>query len=419
MPVPVAGGSVDELRTLLPGLDDNGWVLLVSWAVAALAPRGPYPVLILQGEQGAGKSTVSRMLRGLVDPNTAPLRSVPREERDLLIAARNGWVIALDNLSGTPVWLSDGLCRLATGGGWSTRELYTDTDEVLIDAQRPVLLNGIDDIATRDDLRDRAIILHLPAISDDKRRDEDELWQEYERLRPRVLGALLDAVSMALRRWEETKLPRRPRMADFARWIAAAEPALPWKPGEHLEVYAGNRREAAAVSLESNAVAQAVLALMERREEWEGTATGLLATLEQYASDRDRRSKHWPANARSLSGRLRRAAPLLRQAGVEIEWGHRGRGSDKQRVIRLRKAVQSTVPLDRLRPHPDHDGVFAGTQNGRGDASRVPTPSFASPHEGPSDGHGDDGDAGDASRANFSTLWAFGAPAPDEETEDF
>src|SRR5690606_9964995 len=184
LPVPVAGGSVDELRDLVPAVDDDTWLLLVSWAVAALAPRGPYPVLILQGEQGAGKATVSCMLRGLVDPNTAPLRSVRREERDLLRGARNGWIIALDNLSGAPVWLSDGFCRLAPGGGWSTRELYTDTDEVLINVQRPVILNGIDDIATRDDLRDRAIILHLPPISDEQRRDADELWQEYERVRP-------------------------------------------------------------------------------------------------------------------------------------------------------------------------------------------------------------------------------------------
>src|SRR5690606_32570828 len=120
LPVPVAGGSVDELRPLLPGLDDEGWILFVSYLVQALRPR---------------------------------------EERDLLIAARNGWVIALDNLSGTPVWLSDALCRLATGGGWSTRELYSDTDEVLINVQRPVILNGIDDLLSRDDLRDRAIIL--------------------------------------------------------------------------------------------------------------------------------------------------------------------------------------------------------------------------------------------------------------------
>src|SRR5690606_24326499 len=140
--------------------------------------------------------------------------------------------------------------------------------------------------------------------------------------------------------------------------------------------------------LESNAVAQAVLALMERREEGEGTATELLAVLEQHASERAQRSKHWPGTPRALSGRLRRVAPLLRQAGVDIEWASRGRGGGKQRVTRLhRKGGVQTVPTDRLRPHADSIDVSAGTQNGRGDASTVPTPSFASPPKGPSDGH--------------------------------
>ena len=409
LPVPVAGGSVERLRSLLPAWEDDAWLLLVSWAVAALAPRGPYPVLILQGEQGSGKSTVSRMLRGLVDPNTAALRSVPREERDLLITARNGWVIALDNLSGAPVWLSDGLCRLATGGGWSTRELYTDTDEVLINVQRPVLLNGIDDIATRDDLRDRAIILHLPPISDEQRRDEDELWREYERVRPRVLSALLDAVSMGLRRWDETKLPWRPRMADYARWIAAAEPALPWEAGAHLDVYAGNRKEAAAVSLESNAVAQAVLALMERREEWEGTATELLAALEQHASERAQRSKQWPGSARALSGRLRRVAPLLRQAGLEVEWS-REPGSGGRRLITLRKKTKDDTDrrnrrnrrLDTENPHDD--GTFVATQSATVCDGRPFVPSPLPSHQKPApEADCDEGDGRDANSAAFST----------------
>src|SRR5690606_15657372 len=420
LPVPVAGGSVDELRPLLPGLDDEGWILFVSYLVQALKPRGPYPVLVLQGEQGAGKSSATRMARGLVDPNTAPLRSVPREERDLLIAARNGWVIALDNLSGTPIWLSDALCRLATGGGWSTRELYTDADELLINVQRPTILNGIDDLLSRDDLRDRAIILHLPPISDEQRRDEDEIWQEYERVRPRVLGALLDAVSMGLRRVGETKLPQRPRMADYARWIAAAEPALPWKPGEHLKIYAGNRREAAAASLESNAVAQAVLALMERREEWEGTATELLEALEQYASERAQRSKHWPGTPRALSGRLRRVAPLLRQAGVEVDWT-RSSDRDRTRKVRLQKQKKMDVSDRPNRPIPSEPARGAGftsdanrTQNGAGYVS-VRIPSEAEPAW---DAASDDVDGSDAKSARYSTEGTVTQNMPTVTTPD-
>ena len=81
-----------------------------------------------------------------------------------MIAATNGAVVALDNLSHLPVWLSDGLCRLATGGGLSKRTLYTDADETLIDAQRPILLTGIETVLTRGDAVDRSLLVELEKI---------------------------------------------------------------------------------------------------------------------------------------------------------------------------------------------------------------------------------------------------------------
>ena len=165
------------------------------------------------GEQGSAKSTTARVLRALVDPSTAPLRSEPRELRDLMIAASNAWVISLDNISRVPYWLSDALCRLSTGGGFSTRELYTDRDETLFDAQRPLILNGIEELAVRGDLLDRCLILYLPCIPEEKRRAELTFWDEFESERPAILGATLGAVSGALRRLPKVKLTEMPRMA--------------------------------------------------------------------------------------------------------------------------------------------------------------------------------------------------------------
>ncbi len=176
---PVQDGNIEELRGFLNlGTDDdqpNQWRLLVGWLLMALRPTGPYPVLCLYGEQGSAKSTAVRMLRSLVDPNTSPLRAEPRDTRDLAIAASNQWCVSLDNLSRIPVWLSDALCRLATGGGFSTRELYSDGEEYVFDGQRPVILNGITEIATRGDLMDRALVITLPPIPDEKRLPEREL----------------------------------------------------------------------------------------------------------------------------------------------------------------------------------------------------------------------------------------------------
>lgn len=163
-PEPVRGGTLDQLRPLVNVPDDGGWALVKAWLVAAMTPRGPYPPLALRGEQGSAKSTLAKMLRAVIDPATPELRSDPRELRDLAIAARACWIVGFDNVGHIQPWLSDALCRLATGGGWATRELYTDMDEVLFEARRPVILNGITEFVAAQDLLDRIIQLDLPPI---------------------------------------------------------------------------------------------------------------------------------------------------------------------------------------------------------------------------------------------------------------
>src|SRR5262249_7376838 len=144
-------------------------------------------------------SCASRVMRMQIDPNENPLRSPPREERDLLVHAANNWCVTFDNLSGLPSWLSDGLCRLATGGGHSARQLYTDGEEFSLSIKRPVILNGIEDVAARPDLAERALQIELVAIPDDRRLSERELWQKAEAAVPIIFSSILDALVCALR----------------------------------------------------------------------------------------------------------------------------------------------------------------------------------------------------------------------------
>jgi hypothetical protein len=276
LPIPISGGSIETLKSFLNLQSDADFVLVVSWVLACLRNRGPYPVMVLSGEQGSAKSTFCTLLRALIDPNTSPLRALPRENRDLFIAATNGHLLAFDNVSGLPPWISDTLCRLATGGGFAVRRLYSDDDEALFDAQRPIILNGIEDFVTRPDLADRALLLTLQPISEERRRPEAELRTTFEAERPRILGALLDAVVEGLKRSPETRLPKLPRMADFALWGTACETAL-WPAGTFWRAYCGNRDELVEGVIDADPIAAAVRAMMATRAEWTGTASNLLA----------------------------------------------------------------------------------------------------------------------------------------------
>jgi hypothetical protein len=365
LPMPFPGGSITALHSFLNVQADTDFVLIVAWALACLRDRGPYPVIVLSGEQGSAKSTFSAILRGLLDPNTAPLRALPREDRDLFIAASNGHVLAFDNVSGLPAWISDTLCRLATGGGFAVRQLYTDQDEVLFDASRPVILNGIEDIVTRPDLADRAVFLTLEPIPEERRRPEQELWAAFEAERPRILGVLLDAVVEGLRRLPETRLPRLPRMADFALWASACEAAL-WPAGTFWAAYCGNRDEAVDGVIDGDPIAAAVRALMVTRTEWTGTASELLGALAEQAGERVAKAKSWPESPRVLAGRLRRAATFLRKVGIEIGFGREGRA--RTRIIRISTAEPSSPETGGARPSapssPSAPRLIANQVNG-------------------------------------------------------
>jgi hypothetical protein len=142
LPLPVRGGAIEALAPLMNLSDRNDFVLVVAWLLAALRAGGPYPLFALSGEQGSAKTVLSKLLRALIDPSVAPVRALPREDRELFIAANNGHVLAFDNPTSLPTWLSDTLCRLTSGGAFAVRQLYTDQDEVLFAAARPVILNA-------------------------------------------------------------------------------------------------------------------------------------------------------------------------------------------------------------------------------------------------------------------------------------
>jgi hypothetical protein len=348
LPLPQPGGSLEQLASLLNLSSQTDFVLVVSWLLAALRPTGPYPVLAISGEQGSAKTVLSKMLRGLVDPNVAPVRALPRDERELFIASHNARVLAFDNISRLRPWLSDALCRLASGGGFAVRQLYTDQDEVLFDAARPVILDGIEDVITRADLADRSIFLTLPPVADARRQPERELWRQFELARPGILGALLDFVVNGLRAPPRIGLDRLPRMADFAHWATACETAL-WRPGTFRRAYEANRRAAIECIIDADPVAACVREIMAERSSWTGTAADLLRAGAERGVD------GIPSDG-TLAGRLRRVQTFLRVLGIGITFSRGGR--DGSRIIRMR--AHSKVPS--IPSVPSAPSAFSGPE---------------------------------------------------------
>jgi hypothetical protein len=336
-----AAQALEPLRRLLNLSGEEGkrsWSLILAWLMQALRGRGPYPILVLLGERGSAKSTAARILRSLIDPSTVPLRSMPRSPHEVYIDAVSSWVIAIDNISSLPVWLSDTLCQLSTGGGFTTRTLFTDRDQELFSAMRPVIVNGISDVATRDDLVQRALIVRLPSIPKGHYRPEREIYAELRAARPQILGALLDAASVGLLEAPQTEVKAPPRMADFARWATATEAVLGGEPGSFMEAYGYSDREGTHQALEASALSTPLWSLANefaKHGGWVGTAKEMLKRLGEDVDDDVRRSREWPQAPNALSRQLKRLGPLFREVGIRIEELPResGTGAKKWLVV--------------------------------------------------------------------------------------
>jgi hypothetical protein len=336
LPHPVPGGDVGLIDGFLNLRTRAHSILLKSALAGYLHPAGPYPVLHFTGEPGSAKSTGARIVRTVIDPNRSPLRTPPRNLEDLMIGAARNWILPLDNLSHISDWLSDGLCRLATGGGLAKRVLYTDMDEIVLEACRPVILASVGEVATASDLLDRALLLELARISEDRREREEIFWARFRSAWPAILGALCTAASTALRRAPKIQLTELPRMADFVHWVAAASPALGFTTEEFLDAYRENHRRAFETALEADSVA-AVVRTLATEGGFNGTPTQLLERLNLLATETQRRARDWPKDATRLSGRLKRLNPALRDRGIEVLWAHEGRGPDRHRLVTVER----------------------------------------------------------------------------------
>lgn len=341
LPVPVKGGELGELSSFL-NTDERGLMMCAAWLLAALSGMSPFPVLALSGEQGTGKSTAATALRNLIDPNQADRRRAPKEERDLFVGAQNGHVMSLDNLSSIPAWLSDALCVLSTGGAFTARTLYSDGEETILEAVRPVIVNGIPDLLARPDLAERALTVTLYRIPPGQRRTERTFWKAYEEARPRLLGALLTALSESLRNLDSVELKEAPRLADFARLIVAGEKALPWAEGAFMTAYGDMQTEAASTVLDGDPVAEALRRLMHDQEQWTGTVKKLLGILGEREYPDGRVPQTWPRTPRALGASLRRLAPALSKTGYTVTPAGRSKDGERYHLSKVGESTYTT-----------------------------------------------------------------------------
>jgi hypothetical protein len=336
---PERGGTLGQLRELI-NLPEEDYRLAIAWVVAAYFTGIPHPILLVQGEQGTAKSNLIRTLLALVDPQPAADRTPPRDQREWAIFARASWAFSFDNITDIPPWLSNALCKGVTGDAVLQRVLHSDEDIGVYSFQRVIALTTIaikQDVAG--DLADRILLIEPEVI--DKRRTEADVQAARTAALPGALGAVLDLVAGVLRALPATTVDNAPRMADFAKVLAALDTVTGW---DTLASYRAKVATLALSLIEGNTFAYAIYRLATcpspgglEPGPWEGTAAELLDTLRRLCAEARMAASDLPEDVRAVGRQIREIAPSLRKAGIDIRPSRTG----KRRALRIRKVSDS------------------------------------------------------------------------------
>jgi len=319
---------------------DEDKVLHIVSIITKFLPIGN-PIVVYHGEKGASKTTTMRMDRSIVDPSARDVISMPKSGTDLSLVLHNNYLPCFDNIDSISAEKSDILCTAATGGGFSRRKLYTDDEETIYEYKVPVILNGINVVATRPDLLDRSLLLGLERISEDERKEESEVWEEFNRDKPKMLGAIFSTISKAMDIYPNVKLSKLGRMADFTRWGYAIAEACGIGGERFLNAYLDNQYKANDEAVSSNPIAVAIVRLMEKTQSFEGSASKLLEVLNSIAEEEkiDTQSRLWAKEPNVLSRRLNELKSNLLMECITFSTSNTSSG----RKIQIRKSPKNLM----------------------------------------------------------------------------
>lgn len=343
MPRPVRHpAALQRLRALLAGLDDFDFHAVLFFMLASLRARGPFPIGVLHGGEGARKTSVARILRAILDPHALEVSSLPERLRDGVTQGAQLRLLVYDNLSEISPEFADTLCQRCEGATAGFRTNYSDRDLTIVRSYGPTLLTGIVAMVGRADLASRCLFLPVTPPAAGAYRPLEEVEAELDAIRPGVLAVLLDAMVIAEDRIAAGQVPgsSASRLASFERLARAAAPAFGLSPAAVDRVLERQQELRRRAISDNDAVAAALLDFLSRearqdglmqppgRIAWKGSRTELLARLNEVTPT-GRFLPDWPKTGSAIGQHLKRLEVMLQAMGIDVRHRHAGRQSDK------------------------------------------------------------------------------------------
>ncbi len=313
-------------------VEEDQKILFLVWLISCFIPDFPHPLMYVYGPQGSAKSSISKIVREIIDPSILEVGTLPKNHEGLIQQLDHNWMNFFDNVSYIDQNMSDLLCKSITGIGVSKRELYTNDEDIIYNFKRCIGINGINLEGVQPDLLERSILFNLKRMDDSNRLSEDKLKKDFEEDKSKILGAIFTILSQALDIKRDVELERTPRMADFTLWGCAIAEAIGYEMNDFLDAYLRNIDSQVEEGINSSGIALTIQGFMINKQVWEGTARKLYRELSEslYFENEKATRVDFPKNEVILGKNIGKIEVILSKVGIVVE---RERG--EQRIIRL------------------------------------------------------------------------------------
>ncbi len=302
--------------------------IFIAYIVSLFIADIEHPCLVLNGEQGSGKTTVSTFIKALVDPVGDNQPSLfPKNYADLVLMFQSNYLLAFDNLRTLSKKQSDLLCSIITHIREARRKLYTDSEMMRFDLCQPIILNGIHDVVKEPDMLSRSIVMNISKSSDKERFacDKVTLTEEFMKDRAVILGGIFRILSKLLKKYKPNSISRQGydiRMSsfyDYGYYICEA-----WKKGAGSEFCADyiTLLEHQLKDFKKNPdLIETFKCFLEEEHNfhWEGTMKNLLEVLNNFIEIVGDMYIKIPPTPNRLSREISNLKVELEAAGIIVE----------------------------------------------------------------------------------------------------
>lgn len=337
--------GIAEIRELFLkfGCSDEQIDIIVFFIICCFGPTKSFPVLVITGPAGSGKTSLVKAIKTLIDPEESVTIPMPTTCQALRVAAASKHLLAIDNCSEVKTRIEDELCTISTGTSVVERKLYTNFETDQRKYCCPIVISSVSQFSSRTDLQDRMLYLELERPAEMMTNEEiDALVEEYQ---PKILKWIAELLQCISANEDSKPVVTSSRLVDSIRFASKGAAYMGKKKSFFARLVEENQERIRLDNASTSPLVREIDRMMMKRafsvtnpEEWriENEPSEIFSLMVKDSLFVSRRDSAMPKTPAAFGKKLNYIKGTLKSKGILVNSWHTG----KMRLISFEYTVE-------------------------------------------------------------------------------